>query len=79
MALNGIVLGDAILAAIDSAVASHQAADATQRQAIWRAVGTAIVTHITTQATVTVAVASVGGVTPGVGASGPGAGTGTIA
>ena len=79
MALNGVVLGDAMLAAIDAAVAATPSAGTAQRQAIWRAVGTAIVAHITTQATVAVTGASVAGVTPGAGVSGPGAGTGTIA
>ena len=78
MALNGTVLGDAMLAAIDAAVASHAAASSEQRVAIWRGIGAAIVTHITTQATVTVTVASVGGVQPGPGVSGPGTGSGTI-
>ena len=77
MAMNGVVLGDAIIAAIDSAVGSHASASADQRTAIWHAIGTAIVAHIQT-ATVAVTVASVAGVTPGAGISGAGAGTGTI-
>ena len=78
MALNGIVLGDAIKAAIDAAVASTPSASEAQRAAVWRAIGTAIVSHIQTQGTVVVAVTSVSGVTTGVGVSGPGAGTGGI-
>lgn len=78
MALSGTLLGDQIRAAIDAAMASHATADATQRQAIWRAIGTAIVAHITTNAVVSVNVASVSGVTVGVGVSGPGLGTGSI-
>lgn len=78
MAMNGVVLGDAILAAIDSAVAAHGEASAAQRTAIWRAIGNAIVTHVQ-GATVTVTVASVSGVTTGPGVSGPGSGTGSIA
>lgn len=77
MALNGVILGDAIVAAIDSAVAAHGSAGDAQRSAIWRAVGQAIVAHIQT-ATITVTVASVAGVVPGPGVSGPGAGTGVI-
>ena len=78
MALNGIVLGDAIKVALDAAAAGTPAASEAQRTAIWRAIGTAIVTHIQTQGTVVVAVASVSGVTTGPGVSGPGAGTGSI-
>ncbi len=78
MALNGNQLGDAILSAITAAVQTTPAASAQQREAIWRAVGSAIVAHIQTNATVTVNVASVSGVTPGGGASGPGTGTGTV-
>lgn len=78
MALNGALLGDQIRAAIDTAIEAHRTADATQRQAIWRAIGTAIVAHITTNAVVSVNVASVSGVTVGAGISGPGLGTGGI-
>jgi len=72
MALNGNTLGDAMLAAIDAV------GDKTNRQALFRALGAAIVTHIQTQGTVTVTVTSVSGVTVGAGVSGPGAGSGTI-
>jgi hypothetical protein len=78
MALNGTVLGDLMRAAVDAAVASTPAAGTAQRQAVFRALGDAIVAHITSAATVTVTVASVSGVTVGAGVSGPGAGTGTI-
>jgi len=67
MALNGNTLGDAIKAAVDGV------SDKTDRQAIFRAIGNAITTHITTNAVV--AVASVSGVTTGAGVSGPGTGT----
>ena len=79
MALNGVVLGDAIRAAVDVAVAANSTAGAAQRQAVFRAIGNAIVAHITTNATVAVTVTSVSGVTTGVGVSGPGLGTGSIA
>jgi len=77
MALNGDVLGDAIRAAVETAVATHRTAGDTQREAIWRAVGNAIVHHLTSFAVLTVTVPSVAGVTPGGGISGPGAGTGS--
>lgn len=77
MAMNGILLGEQILAAIDSAVAGSQAATPAQRVAIWHAVGNAIVAHIVANAQVTVTVASVSGVTVGAGVSGPGVGLGT--
>jgi hypothetical protein len=78
MAMNGILLGEQILAAIDSAVAGSQAASPEQRTAIWHAIGNAIVAHITLTAQVTVTVASVSLVSPGIGVSGPGAGIGVI-
>lgn len=79
MAMNGDILGDAILAAVDAAVAANAEVGSSQRQAIFRGIGNAIVQHIqgNAQVTTTVAVASVGGVTPGGGTSGPGTGTGT--
>lgn len=77
MAMNGTLLGNQIVAAIDAAVASNPTANAAQRNAIWQAIGTAIVAHITANAVVNVTVASVSGVTPGVGVSGPGVGVGT--
>lgn len=72
MALNGNALGDAIKAAVDAV------GDKTDRTALFRAIGNAIVTHITTQGTVAVTVTSVSGVTVGAGVSGPGTGSGTI-
>lgn len=71
--MNGIVLGDAIIASIDAAVAADPHASAAQRTAVWRAIGTAIVAHITANAQVNVI--SVSGVTVGAGVSGPGTGT----
>lgn len=67
MPMNGNTLGDAMRAAVDAV------GDKTDRQAIFRAIGNAITTHITANAVV--AVASVSGVTTGPGVSGPGAGT----
>lgn len=78
MALNGDILGDAIRTAVEAAVQSTREAGDAQRTAIWRAVGNAIVHHITTFAVVNVTVPSVSGVTPGVGVSGPGAGSGGV-
>lgn len=72
MALNGTVLGDLIMANIDAAVAAHQESNPAQRQAIFRAMGEAIVVHILTAQVVVV---SVSGVTTGPGVSGPGTGT----
>lgn len=77
MAMNGQVLGDAILVAIDSTVAGSELTPAL-RTAIWRAIGQQIVLHIQTFAVVPVVVTSVSAVTVGVGVSGPGVGTGTV-
>jgi len=77
MPMNGTVLGDALISAIDTAVEVTPQAGPAQRQAIWRAIGAAIVTHVK-GATVTVTVTSVSGVTVGPGVSGPGTGSGTI-
>ncbi len=73
MALDGDRLGNSILAAIDAV------GDKTDRAALFRALGNAIVAEIKTnaQVTTTVAVASVSGVTAGPAASGPGTGSGT--
>lgn len=73
MALNGNTLGDLIMTQVDLAVAATPQAGPAQRQAVFRAIGAAIVTHITTQGTVVVT--SVSGVTTGPGTSGPGTGT----
>jgi hypothetical protein len=72
MAMNGNALGDEIRALIDAV------GDKTDRTALFRAIGNAIVTHITTNASVAVTVTSVSGVTVGVGTSGPGSGSGTV-
>jgi hypothetical protein len=69
----GSDLGAAIKAAIDSL-----GSDASDRDTLFSAMGSAIVTYIQAHALVTVAVASVSGVTAGGGTSGPGTGTGTI-
>lgn len=66
MAMNGSALGTQIATALG--VAADPVA-----VAAWQSIANAIVTHITTNAVVTVA--SVSGVTPGPGVSGPGAGT----
>ena len=79
MAMSGTVLGDAIKAAVDAVVADTVAGANPDRTALFRAIGAAIVTHITANATVAVTVASVSGVTVGPGVSGPGAGSGTVA
>lgn len=65
--MNGDVLGAALKAAVDAV------ADKTDRDALFKAMGDAIVLHIQTNAAVTVT--SVSGVTIGTGVSGPGAGT----
>jgi hypothetical protein len=67
MALNGDTLGLAMLAAVNAV------GDKTDRTALFKAMGNAIVTHIQTQGQVVVI--SVTGVTPGGGVSGPGTGT----
>lgn len=72
MALNGDLLGAAIKAGIDGV------GDKTDRDAVFKAMGDAIVAYIVANAVVIVTVASVSGVTTGGGVSGPGAGTGTI-
>lgn len=73
MAMVGNDMGDAIKAAIDGV------SDKTDRSALFRAIGTAIVTYIQGHAQVasTVVVTNVSGVTTGPGTSGPGAGTAT--
>ena len=75
MAMVGNDLGDAMQAAIDALSNTDKA----NRQKVFRAMGTAIVTYIQAHAQVasTVAVTSVSGVTVGAGVSGPGAGTAT--
>lgn len=76
MALNAASLSAEMKAAVDTAVAAALAGgDSIDsiRTDIFDALASAIVTHITTNAVVTVA--SVSGVTTGPGSSGPGAGT----
>jgi hypothetical protein len=72
MPMVGDALGELIKANIDAV------GDKTDRDALFKAMGNAIVDYITTNALVTVAVTSVSAVTVGTGTSGPGAGTGTI-
>lgn len=66
MALNGDILGAAIMAAIDAEIAGTPI-DTTVRADIWKAVGNAIVNHIQLNAVVTLGVASAAGVQPGAG------------
>ncbi len=80
MAMVGNTLGSEIVTAlIATDYAQDDGTGNTEMTAIWQAVGSAIVAHITTNAVIatTVAVASVTLVTVGTGVSGPGAGTGT--
>ena len=69
MAMSGVNLGAAIKAAIDTLTGD----DRYDRDDLFRKMGEAIVTYITSNAIVTVT--SVSGVTTGVGASGPGTGS----
>lgn len=75
MPMNGNVLGDAMRAAIE-ALGSNPS-----KQDFWRAVGGAVVSHVTGNAvvssTVTIPVGGVTGVTAGAGVSGTGSGTAT--
>lgn len=73
MAMNGDVLGLAIKAAVEAAAQANPQ----DRDAIFKAMGNAIVNHVRL-ASVSVTVTSVSGVTTGGGVSGPGAGSGTI-
>lgn len=68
------MLASRLAAAMKSAAAQM----ATDRDAGFVALAQAIITEIQAHAQVTVAVASVTGVTSGASASGPGTGTGTI-
>lgn len=72
MALNGNTLGDLIRTSVDAAIAATPSAGEAQRQAVFRAIGNAIVTHVLTAQVI---VTSVSGVTTGPGTSGPGTGT----
>jgi hypothetical protein len=74
MAMSGAVLGPALKSAVDAIGPPVPPETVEQyRDRLFRALGDAIVAHITTNAVVTVA--SVSGVTPGPGVSGAGAGT----
>lgn len=80
MALDGDTCGEAVAAALASG--SETPVQLTEMETKWKAAMNAIFTHITSNAEVknvltNVAVASVSGVTPGGGVSGPGTGTGT--
>ena len=77
MALNAPLLSAAIKTKVLSK--NPQFADiADQMDYLFDAIAESVVEHIIAQAQVSVVVASVAGVTPGVGVSGPGTGTGTI-
>lgn len=73
MALSGDVLGLALKAAVDSVPVPPGGADDAYRQDVFKAMGAAIVSHITSSAVVIVP--NVTAVTPGPGISGPGSGT----
>lgn len=77
MALSGTVLGAALKSALTLTPNPGEAMDAF-RTRVFEAMGNTIVQHIVTNAQVIVQVASVTGVTPGPGVSGPGTGTGTV-
>lgn len=66
------LLGSGLASAVKTAVAAIPQDERTH-DAVWNAIGDAIVTYITTNAVVVVA--SVSGVTTGGGTSGPGTGT----
>ncbi len=78
MAMNGNTMGTAVKNAIAALSPDMTQAQKDQLEIAWKAICTAIVTHISSNATVAVAVTSVAGVTTGGGVSGPGTGTGTI-
>lgn len=68
--------GSGLSSEIRSAIAAL--ADPKDHNAIWDAIGAAIINHIKNNASVAVTVTSVTGVTTGTGVSGAGSGTGTI-
>lgn len=74
MAMNGDMLGLAIKTAVHAAAAANPG----DADAMFKAMGNAIVAHIEANAVVAVTVTSVSGVTAGAGVSGPGTGTGAI-
>ena len=79
MALNPIPVANSIATIVSStAPAPGTPITPAQLQTMWQQIMTAIYSDIAASAQVTVVVASVAGVTPGGGVSGPGAGTGTI-
>lgn len=79
MAMTGPGLATAIKSALDAEFGPADTPELEDdRQRFCDVVSAAVVSYIQSNALVTVTVASVGGVTPGVGTSGPGAGTGTI-
>jgi len=75
MALNSTVLSALIKSKVEAATGHAMPAVS---QGVWGAVAAAIIEHLITSGQVTVTVASVSGVTTGVGVSGPGIGTGVI-
>lgn len=80
MALDKDRLGDAIAAAVQAqGITAGTPISTGQLQTMWRAIAKEIIDEFTGHAVVTstVAVASVTGVTPGAGASGPGTGSAT--
>lgn len=70
------MLGSGLATAVKSAIAAIP--NPKDHDAVWNAIGDAIVNYIIANAHVTVAVTSVSGVTTGAGVSGAGTGTGTI-
>lgn len=79
MAMTGSGMAAAVIAAVDAEDPRQPGETMAQyRLRIETARGDAIVAYIAANAVVTVVVTSVSGVTPGVGASGAGTGTGTI-
>lgn len=75
MVMNPTALRASIITKIEAATGNILPDVATT---VWQAVAEAVIEHIVTFGQVTVAVASVSGVTTGPGVSGPGAGTGII-
>jgi hypothetical protein len=80
MALNPTPVGDQIAAFVKSQQPAPGApVSDNQLKAMWEGIMQLIYDDIKANAQITVQVASVSGVVPGGGVSGPGAGTGTIA
>ena len=83
VAMNPLVMAGAMKAAIKAELLAADLANAPDKHDAWaeavaKGIASAVVAHIQANALVTVAVASVSGVTVGAGVSGPGTGTGTI-